>query len=66
MIFFEKSGYASPYSHYVATPVEFLTLLAVTLSVGLTVDYRIAANGVLSRDFAKIGVCVCVYRCTYR
>ena len=56
MIFFEKSGYASPHSHYVATPVEFLTLLAVTLSVGLTVDYRIAANGVLSRNFAKISV----------
>ena len=64
MVLLEKSGYASPHSHCVATPVEFLTLLAVTLSVGLTVDYRIPENGVLSRDFAEISVCV--YRCTYR
>ena len=55
MVLLEKSGYASPHSHCVATPVEFLTLLAVTLSVGLTVDYRIPENGGLSRNFAKIG-----------
>lgn len=55
MLLLEKSGYASPHSHCVATPVEFLTLLAVTLSVGLTVDYRIPENGGLSRNCAKIG-----------
>jgi len=54
MVLLEKSGYASPHSHRVATPVEFLTLLAVTLSVGLTVDYRIPENGGLSRNFLKI------------
>ena len=61
MVLLEKSGYASPHSHCVATPVEFLTLLAVTLSAGLTVGYTIPENGVLSRDFAEISVCVYVY-----
>ena len=55
MVLLEKSGYASPHSHCVATPVEFLTLLAVTLSVGLTVDYRIPENSDLSRNFENIG-----------
>ena len=37
-----------------ATPVEFLALLAVTLSVGLTVNYRIQENSVMSKGFTKV------------
>jgi len=62
MFLFEKSGYASPHSHCAATPVEFPTLLAVTLSIGITVDYRIPENGVLSRNFAKTGAYQFIYR----